>query len=349
MTATATPTVRQSFAARFDLCPQSGLFDEQVPEHSTHAQARGTIFHGFVVRLIEELTERDQPVADPDRAKEIMAEEIVRSGLAVPADEFDVLMGLAWKFTAERRFDLANIVDLEETYTSEIDGTLITGRPDRLDISEGVASMWDYKTGWAIDPESELEGTFQGRFYTKLIADAYPQVHTFRLLWDYPRWGAEPHEAVITRDKLRGVELYLTTLIRRIRAARERDEWPASGGSWCHTCAAKPRCPIPPEYCGEGAIDTPARAQAAGEFLVPIDAIRKSELKALRSWCGENGPVTVGDLVFDFRLKAGSDRVIDREALKAAMQAAGMEYETYFKHVKGSTEFKARKAEKVPS
>lgn len=253
-----------------------------------------------------------------------------------------MLMGLAWKFCDTHTFNIDKIVDLEEEYTTEVDGLTLTGRPDVLEIDGRVATVRDYKTGWAIDPETELRGSFQGRWYAKLVFDNYPQIHTVRLVWEYERWS-QTREVAIEKSDLPDIDAMLAALAARIRRSRLTDDWPATPGKWCSLCPSPQRCPIPDQYRGEGLVTSPESAQAVGELLLTIDAIAAKAKKSLRAWCDEHGGFEIGGMRFDFQASADSERVIDKDALRAAMTQAGLEWNDFFKTVKGSTVFKARK------
>jgi hypothetical protein len=336
-------TFRQSFLALYSNCPMAAKLSREVPDYDTHAQARGTVFHEFGFRLALNCAETGEVKAPPGFAKDVMAECIRDSGMALPPAEFETLMMLAGEFAETREFNPSTIVDLETTYSSEIAGVVVTGKPDRLDIDDRVASITDYKTGWAIDPESKVKGSFQLRLYARLIADAYPHIHTFRLLQDYPRWGTEPREAVLTRDQLADIDSYLENLVERVVRSIDKDDWPATPGSWCVWCPDAKQCPIPRDYREEGGLETLEQAIAAGNLITAAEALVKAEKAKLRAYCDANGPIRVGDLDFEFRLANGSDRVIDKDVLRAAMEEAELSWDDHFKHVKGSTTFKGYK------
>jgi hypothetical protein len=319
------------------------MLGEGEGEFSTHAQARGTIMHTFSQRVIEECIENQEKLYPTEMAKPLMVEVIEQSGLPISAPEFDTLMALAWKFVANHQFEWDRVVDMEENYTTEIDGVLFTGRPDLVEIEDRVAIVTDYKTGWAIDPETELKGSFQGRAYTKQILDAYPQIHTVRLLWEYQRWDKQ-REVVLTRSDLPDIEAMLKSLVARIGRSRETDDWPASPGKWCALCPAPQKCPIPDMYRGNGLVTDDATAKEIAELLLALGAIQKTSKDSLRAWCGEHGPVEVGGMLFDFRAAADQDRVIDKDLLREAMDDVGLDWRDHFKLVKGSTVFSAKKA-----
>lgn len=335
--------IRQSFAALYDSCPRAALFSIGEGGFSTHAQARGSIAHEFKQKVVAECVENKETSYPVEMAKPLMVEVIEESGLPIPAEEFDMLMGLAWKFCEAHTFNIDKIVDLEEEYTTDVDGLILTGRPDVLEIDGRVATVRDYKTGWAIDPETELRGSFQGRWYAKLVFDNYPQIHTVRLRWEYERWS-QIREVAIEKGDLPDIDAMLAALAARIRRSRLTDEWPASPGKWCSLCPSPQRCPIPDQYRGEGLVTSQESADAVAELLLSLEAIRTKARKSLRAWCDEHGPIEIGGMRFDFHLKADSERVIDKDELRAAMKGAGLKWEDHFKTVKGSTEFKARKA-----
>lgn len=348
MSVVAPQKVRQSFAATYDSCPQAASLSERYPGVSSHAQARGTLLHKLACWLVDSCMERGVRMHEPDLAKERMQALVVESGLPVSAEEFDVLMALAWKFAMEHEFDIENIVDLEEEYRSEVAGVVITGRPDVVEIADRVATVRDYKTSFVIDPESDMDGSFQGRFYAKLIFDAYPHVHVVRLCWEYVRWGAV-REALIERSDLPALEVYLESLVRRIARSRATGEWPAVPGSWCSICPAPHECPLLTAERRDGAPTTPQMADEYGKQAVALEALLKLRKKQLRAWCDEHGPLPVGDMEWGFSITSGSERVIDKAQLRDAMEAMGLEWHAFFQTVKGSTAFKAHKVKAAGS
>ncbi len=335
-------TVRQSFAATYDGCPKAAQLSEGERGFSTHPQARGTVMHSFTQKVIEECIANGERTYPTEMAKPLMVEVIQESGLPIDAPEFDNLMGLAWKFCDQREFNIDRVVDLEEQYTTDINGVSFTGRPDLVEIEDRVATVTDWKTSFAIDPETELKGSFQGRAYAKQIFDAYPQVFTVRLVWEYQRWD-KVREVVLTRSDLPDIEAMLQSLVARIQRSYEQDEWPASPGKWCALCPAPQECPIPSMYRGEGQVVDPASAREVGELLVSLQAIEKASKKSLRAYCAEHGPVEIGGLAWDFKTAADSDRVIDKGVLRQHMETAGLKWDEFFKLVKGSTIFGARR------
>lgn len=337
-------SIRQSFAATYDSCPMAAKLSEGERGFSTHPQARGTIMHRFSQKVLEECIANGEREFPTEMAKPLMVEVIQESGLPIPAPEFDTLMALAWKFVDQRVFDVEHIVDLEENYTTEINGVSFTGRPDVVEIDGRVATVRDWKTGWAIDPETELRGSFQGRAYAKQIFNAYPQIHTVRLVWEYQRWD-KVREVVLTRSDLADIDAMLESLVARIERSYETDEWPASPGKWCALCPSPSDCPIPMQYRGEGKVVDPVSAREVAELLISLEAIQKAAKKSLRAYCSEHGPVEVGGLVWDFKTAADSDRVIDKQVLRQHMEGARLKWDDFFKLVKGSTVFSARKVE----
>lgn len=343
MTATAAHApIRQSFAATYDHCPKSAELSSRY-DAASHAIGRGTVLHAFACRVVNECIAANERTYDPDKGRELMEAMIAESSEAIDAPEFDVLMGLAWKFCAEHVFDVENIVDVEEQYTAHVGGVTLTGRPDFVSICQGVAEVHDYKTAFAVDPESEIGGTFQGRFYAKLILDAYAHVDQVVLVWDYVRWG-EPRTATVSRYELDGIDRYLTALVARVTRSRTEDDWPAVPGSWCSICPAPEECPLLRAERRDGA---PTDVEMAGEYgkqILVTEALLKQRKEQLRAWCAEHGPLHVGDGDFGFTISADSDRVIDKLLLREAMEAVGLEWRAFFKTVKGSTAFKHRKA-----
>lgn len=347
MATVALPTLRQSFLARYRLCPYSAHHADLLPDASTHDQNRGTLLHALAAEVVARCVKDNLSVYPPDEAKRLMDQMIRQGGLPI-GDQYDTLMGLAYKFAAERSFDIANIVDLEETYSLEIEGALLTGRPDYLAITEqGECEIRDYKSTWATEPEADHDGTFQCRLYAVLAADAYPQIHTFRLVVDWLRWGWDRHsECELSRQEVEEFrDGELAALVAQVLVDRDREQWEAACGSWCATCPVAHHCPLPAELRGDGEITTREEAQIVGEALLPLRKQAKGLTAALRAWCAENGPVVTGDTAWDFKAKSDSYRIRDRETLRNALAEQGLEHDDYFTVVPGPTEFSNRKRE----
>lgn len=343
------PTVlseRQSFLAAYERCPLSARLDELHPSQ-THAQGRGTIAHAFAQEYVTECVTLNVPALEVERAKDIMAAAIVASGLPLGANEEDLLMALAWKFSTQRFIDVAAVVDLEEQYEITLGDVIVTGRPDLVLITGGHAAIHDYKTSWAIDDQASTEGTFQGRLYARLTFERWPQIHTVRVVVDYLRWGAE-RSVEFTRVDIPDMDRLLTTLVARVARARAAEDegdvlsvegWPASPGRWCVNCAAPQECPIPTVDRGDGSITNAEDAALVARALVPIDAVVSAQKKALRAWTSENGPVTVGDGEWGLDKQRDGWQVIDLETLRGALEAKGLTFAEFFKPRNGATVF----------
>ena len=344
MSATQTPErVRQSYAALFDRCHLAAHLSEQVTDFSTHAQGRGTAFHLFAKRVVETCLTEDSPSFDVELSKTLMREAIVDSGEVVPAEEYETLMALAWRFAAERSWDLATIVDLEEQYEAQVAGLIITGRPDLIRIEDDVAKIRDYKTAWAVPPEADIKSSFQGRWYALIVFKAYPQVDRVEVEFDHVRWGEDPVTAVYERRELADLEGFVATVLERIKLARERDEWKATPGSQCTICPAAHLCPIPKAERDEGSIESPEAAQAVAEWLVATEALTGKVKGALKAWINENEPIVVKDLIFEFRKQKDGQTVVDYGMLESALKHQNLAVDEYLKPRRGPTVFKAYK------
>lgn len=144
------PTVRQSRLATFDRCALSASFDETYRSGwSGHPQARGTIFHRFAARALEQMAVQNEKSIPTDAAIEILEDalrqddvdrECPTCGQAVeyinvkglpklkcvaghlhspefvnlPMSEVKDLRWVVVKWATENEFDIDNLVDVEQ-------------------------------------------------------------------------------------------------------------------------------------------------------------------------------------------------------------------------------------------
>jgi len=118
------------------------------------------------------------------------------------------------------------------------DGVIwIVGTLDRLDIREGVATLWDYKITYLIPTREELDANEQFTLYSYLIWKEFPQVKRIILKWHAVLAGKSRR---VEKDltKLTAIEEHLAD---RWHAIRTEKTWPTNA-----PCA---RCDTCPQVC----------------------------------------------------------------------------------------------------
>lgn len=347
--------ITATFAAAYDGCPHSAMLDKQLGAVGYQLH-RGTIAHDFATRVTTFCVGSGQRWMPTDAGHALMVRLIGDSDEPINTEEQDMLLELAETFCVSHEFDADSIVDMEAEYATTVDGSvqirpgqprepfsvLLVGKPDLIERSGSTLTVTDYKTAYGVEPESKISGTFQGRVYGLLGLDAFPDVETVRLRWDYLRFGERGiREAEIHRDQAPALREYLSLRAAKIVKSRARNSWPAIPGSWCSRCPATERCP---KLKADGRIGVPidrAGAQAYADSILAAEALIKDRKKGLRAYVVEHGQVTSGDQMFDLSLGKDSYR-IDDDA-REAMERAGIDWKPFAQRQKGSTSFRHHK------
>lgn len=268
----AFPTLRQSLLSKFDDCPLSTLMDLKFAHGwNTHPQARGTIFHLFAAKVLNELRAQRSATIPVHVAEAILIEacrqrtdangdpippeRIVR----VPLRQMPELRMAARKFAKDNAFSYGKIVDVEKRLTAplryvdkhgELRERMLTGQLDALlfDPPDGAVVI-DWKDTWALPPEpkergadefvgdnDELRGIsyggyFQQRFYGWLVMQEYRNIDRVTLREFYAR-KTKARKATLTRAQLPEVEEELSILVEAFDAAMASGEPPWPYGYW---------------------------------------------------------------------------------------------------------------------
>src|SRR4051812_7037311 len=91
----------QTLLSRLDVCPQSAEFYLRTKDDpvTSHALARGQIFHTFVERAVRMLVDSDEPSMPPEVAKELAMECIrERKDVALPESEMTAIRAMSWNW-----------------------------------------------------------------------------------------------------------------------------------------------------------------------------------------------------------------------------------------------------------
>lgn len=266
------PSLRQSLLSKHDDCPLSTLFELKFARGwNTHPQARGTIFHLYAAKVLQELREQRSETIPVGVAEAILVEACRQrtdsQGRAIPPEDvvrvpmrqMPELRMAARKFAKDNAFSWRKIVDIEKRLSAplvyvdsngEVRQRELTGQLDALLFEEpDGAIVIDWKDTWALPPEpkerdaddfagedDELRGIsyhgyFQQRFYGWLVMKNFSNVNRVTLREFYAR-KTKARKATLTRDRLPEVEEELGILVEQFDAAMAQGEPPWPYGWW---------------------------------------------------------------------------------------------------------------------
>lgn len=324
------PTVRQSLLQTFDDCPLSALFQDRYERGwSTHAQARGLMFHRFAAEALREMQRQDSESVPVPVALAILEDIIRQHGveprdvIRVPLREIPALRMAVVKFAKDNSFSIRKIVDVERRLAAKItyarEGTgeaverMLTGQLDVLIAQPpDEAIVVDWKDTWGLPPERHPDaedpgvsyhGYFQQRYYGWLVMRSYPSINAVTLREFYPR-RTEVREARITRADLDRVEADLAVLVeafdRAVSHGRpatlsmrdvEASHWTPQPGVHCAYCVAPHRCPVEDEASLPKALRTPEQASRWAAARTVGKAVAKRADEMLRPYVNVHGPI----------------------------------------------------------
>lgn len=316
------PKLRQSRLASFDQCALLSKFDEEYRrDWSGHPQARGTIFHRFAAKALEQMAALDEKTIDPEIALAILRECLRQHDVpdedvvTIPFEQIKDLRWVVIKWADENIFDVEYLASIEERIDADIEyeapdfgwvQRTLTGQLDALFIPEpDWAVVIDWKDTWALPPQNDLSsgGYFQQRFYAYLVMRKYKSIERVTLREHYVRYS-ETREATVFRSELTNIGEELAALVERWDRAVENGDWPLvpgqqpklwtpSPGAHCSYCPRPGACPIFPSARAQGAISSEEEAERwAAEQTVAKAAVAQRD-KALRAWATARGPIPI--------------------------------------------------------
>ena len=161
------------------------------------------------------------------------------------------------------------------------------GIADGIEIQGSVGVVTDAKTSYSMD----LDFT-QIEIYAAILSIRYPEVETWRLVYDFVRRGRIKEKEVLAAN-LEEVRDYV---LRKIKKIESTDRWEASPGEHCGICSFASIC----DYKMQGLMDpaTDAEAMIADFFLHKVKA--KQIKKILKEYVEVYGTVEVENAVAAF-------------------------------------------------
>jgi hypothetical protein len=207
--------LRSSSLARYEACPASYWLEKSAPSSPDSADSiRGTNMHAFVLEgKPVNLSPSDLDIAETAR-------EIIAGMYETPAD----------------------VSIIEQSMEIEINGVLITGHPDLVEIRGGVALIADLKFGF--NKVSDASRNLQVLAYALMVAKAYRGVEVFDLAIVQPSVRGQGSRACFTRRELVSAWERILTLISSIELVEVLgNPIPAPSEDACRYCPALAICP----------------------------------------------------------------------------------------------------------
>ena len=277
---------------------------------SEHPQARGQILHRTLAKCLGVMFDLDEDNIPVGVAEAVLDETLRQADVpledmvAIPAEQIADLRWTVRKWAADTRWNVRNLVGVEEQlettihYPSEYGpvARVLTGRLDALFAEGDHGIVPDWKDTWMLPPETEVSftGYFQQRYYGLLVMRKYTALNSVTLMEWYVR-RSEPRTVTLRREQLPEVEAELAALAERFDRSYENDSWKPSPGKHCAFCTFPERCPIERNARGEGSIASDEDARKAAAEVLVADQVKKRRWAALRAWANARGFVPVSD------------------------------------------------------
>jgi putative RecB family exonuclease len=241
-----------SKVSSFRSCPLAFKFSviDRIPEPASPAMVKGTLVHAALEKLF---WDHDQGQRSPTAAlhaldqawEEMKAEEEFQSlGLTEPEQTafFEDAAVLVNRYFEMENPDSATVLGVELLLEADLDGMLLRGIIDRLDVDEsGELVVVDYKTGRA--PSETQENSRLGGLHTyallcERVLGRRPASVKLLYLRDRLTIEASPSE-----QSSRGTGIRTAAVWTAITRACEMDDFRPSPSGLCRSCSFREFCP----------------------------------------------------------------------------------------------------------
>jgi CRISPR/Cas system-associated exonuclease Cas4 (RecB family) len=278
---------------------------------AVHAAIAAYIRHLQEDNLQTDITWTDAALVEADAA-------MSKEKRILDADEWEEVGNIFQAFVSSHMFDSACIAEVEKKEEIPLDGLTFYAVIDLLEVEDGQAKLWDWKSSWKVPSQAEVAKDFQLRVYAWAVHKLY-DYDTVRCALDFVRHGAV-REIVIGPEEIAATEKRILEDIEKIRAEKE---WAPTPGSHCTYCPWSSECEL-----ADSEDEDPEAL--AGYILVLEAQLREAQAK-LKAYCNEHGPVVVGGELFGYLPpKDGGWQVTDKPAFAAALDRHGLDPWDYF-------------------
>lgn len=327
----------------FEGCPLSWKLKylDRVPEEPSRPMQVGAAAHAAIEIYLEQLAGAGIP-SDAGIIPAVLDDTRVDGKTPIAAALREEVAGLLYKFAETFAFDpKEGRPDLEAKLAFDAKWRPVAWFSRKPPVRFRAVTDWravkgdtvrirDWKTGFKIEPTSEVEDADQLRIYAFAMSVVYPDADTFEVSLWHVRFGFEQGPFTYHREDLDDVR---EDLERRMAAADEAEaagEFPATPGDQCLRCSYRRQCPA-------------YRASARDEEIPddPVElaqafALSKARTKALESAvkdrCAEEPIALPGGKLLGF---VGQDRVsiVDTEAAVTDLLENGVRREDLWREL----------------
>jgi putative RecB family exonuclease len=259
----------------FKDCPLAFRFSaiDHLPEAPAAHTFKGTLVHRALEALFwnHDRGSRTQEAAHAElrAAWDARHDDEEWRALELPADEEDAFLddaaGLVDAYFRLEDPNAVNAVGMELTLEAEVDGLLLRGIVDRLDVTpDGEFVIVDYKTGRVPSVIQEQQRLAGVHFYA-LLCEAVLGRRPSHVQLMYLR-GPLVIEASPSDQAVRGTRQRASAVWTAIERACVADDFRPRPSALCSWCSFRPLCPV---YGGD---PSQAHALAAGDELLQVAA-----------------------------------------------------------------------------
>lgn len=234
-------TLSPSRASDYKRCGQLYKYrhEDKLPTEKSPAQAAGNLVHA----VLEELLKR--PAEDRTRklADDLLVEVRERPGEwdDLLPKQVDVCRSFLDGYFKLEDPTLLSPKELEWWVSTDVNGVVLRGIIDRLDVDGEDWILTDYKTGRVPGENYELSAFFGLRFYALVCWRAFGKVpKEIRLLY---LDGPETITLRPTEQMLNAFENQILAISRAIVKARSTGDWRPRPGAICAWCSFTEICP----------------------------------------------------------------------------------------------------------
>lgn len=228
-------------------CPRQYFYSyiRKLPRRARSYFSFGTSLHSALQEFHEQGGSRTQEVG---ALLEGLQNSWVDAGYATPqeqAERFDLgqqLLESYYQAESFRQSDRApsDTLFMEKTLSTPLDGFVLTGRIDRVDRRpDGLVEVLDYKSGWYVPTQEDLENDLAIAIYQLLVAT---ELRTAPVLGTI--YNLRANEAVsIQRDQAR-LEAVRENVTELFHILDRDEEYVPTPGAHCDHCDYSRYCPV---------------------------------------------------------------------------------------------------------
>lgn len=311
----------------FESCPMAFRlkYIDKVPEVQGEALAFGSLIHTIIATYSKHCLECGVQT-DVTEIPEIVKQCFYEIPAGLVSSRFGDVLAMAQYFADTHMANIQTLVGSEEWVQTWLSGKkfLFRGIIDRLDITEDVATITDYKTDHQLRPESEVANDFQLAVYAWLVSLEYPQIKTFNVQLDFVRYNVQ-RGTTLEKAQLARVGEQILGLIGQVEETITKKKFPPKPGHFCSWCGYSASCPAAKDIPADVKPITQAEdARKAAEELAILERQVSVRKDALKNWCNMNGNVEANGLTWGF-FKTNGQSIEDVDGFAQLLNKAGID------------------------